>query len=354
MDQDYALALELSRLENAPYESVSTGPASSDHHRPAERAFGSFMMSPRGDRPNEDWTLARALQALEFEIAEDAVEMQDDGNLDPADLGTDFNAKEYRASSCYRQMKSFSTFICFAQVIILIVMISLDGFAPRSENPLIGPSAATLVRWGAKESALIVFNNQWWRLISPIFLHAGIIHIISNVFIQLRVGGYLNIIFGIRIWTWIYISSGIFGNLMSAVFLPESVGVGSSGAVLGMLSAWVVWIIFRWRKIPQQLHYQRNCQLGVVVVSLVITLALSFAPFVDYAAHFGGTINGMLWGLAFLAKELDNIPVRRLVQVVSSSISIALFVYGFYYLAVIVQLDKDRLTYFNENDDWGK
>jgi membrane associated rhomboid family serine protease len=137
---------------------------------------------------------------------------------------------------------------------------------------------------------LIIIRGQWWRLFSAIFLHAGILHLLSNVAIQLRVGGYLNLVFGTPKWMLIYFVSGFFGNMMSCIFLPDSVGVGSSGAVLGMLSAWIVWIIFRWKKIPEQCHRQRNCQLMIVFASVVITLAMSFAQYVDWAAHFGGAV----------------------------------------------------------------
>ena len=45
-------------------------------------------------------------------------------------------------------------------------------------------SSTTLVRFGAKETALIVDEQQWWRLFSPIMVHAGILHILPNVAIQ--------------------------------------------------------------------------------------------------------------------------------------------------------------------------
>lgn len=44
------------------------------------------------------------------------------------------------------------------------------------------------------------------------------------------------------------------------------------------------------RKIPKRYHSQRNCQLVMIVVSVIVTLGMSFAPFVDWAAHFGGAI----------------------------------------------------------------
>jgi membrane associated rhomboid family serine protease len=66
-------------------------------------------------------------------------------------------------------------------------MITIDGFASANENPSIGPPVYSMVRFGAKESALIIKKDEWWRIISPTMLHAGIIHIVPNVAIQVSV-----------------------------------------------------------------------------------------------------------------------------------------------------------------------
>jgi membrane associated rhomboid family serine protease len=218
---------------------------------------------------------------------------------------------------------------------------------------MVGPPAATLVIWGAKESALIKFRKQWWRTISPIFLHAGILHVLSNGFIQLRIGGYLNRVYGTPKWLFIYFISGIFGNMMSCIFLPDSVGVGSSGAVLGMLSSWIAWIIFRWNKIPPESTSQRNCQLLMVTAAVVATLATSFAQFVDFAAHFGGAYAGFLWGIILLSYELDNERNRLAARVTSFLIFLASFIWAVYTLTNNWHPIDTRSEWEN-TDDWHK
>lgn len=47
---------------------------------------------------------------------------------------------------------------------------------------------------GWQNAAKIKYNNEWWRLILPVLLHAGVLHIASNLLIQLRAGSYLEII----------------------------------------------------------------------------------------------------------------------------------------------------------------
>ena len=234
----------------------------------------------------------------------------------------------------------------------MIIMIDKDGMAPYNQNPMYGPPAATLVRYGAKETALIKYHGQWWRLISPIMLHAGIIHLVSNVFIQFRVGGYLNQIFGWFNWLVIYLISGVFGNIVSCIFIPSSVGVGSSGAVLGMLTAWIVWIVFRWKKIPTECRSQRNCQLVIVTISVVVTLALSFAPFVDWGAHFGGALMGLLSAFVMLSSELDKKNTRYAVRVIGFIGIFVLYTVSLYWLVHIVRPSTINLPYWAANDDF--
>eukprot|EP01041_Mallomonas_annulata_P001135 gene1135-2197_t len=251
-------------------------------------------------------TFSRALAVMDFQMEHDFAdrkkstpkidieklahdhEHDHDGETDVRRETTDYAEKEYRAASCCRQLVSLSTFVCIGQLCVLAYMVHQDGLAPNTVNPNIGPSAYTLVKYGGKDAWAIVEKGQWYRLISPVCLHAGVIHIATNVLIQLRIGGYLNRVFGSVRWLLIYSLSGIFGNMLSCIFLPLDVGVGSSGAVLGMSSSWLIWIIFRWRKIPKEARSQRNCQLLLISFTVGITLAFSFTPYVDWAMHFGG------------------------------------------------------------------
>lgn len=107
------------------------------------------------DGPNQDWKLANLLQTLEFEIAENNYHREN---------YHDFESKEISASnSIKRQLLTFSALICLVQIILLICMVETDGFASSKENSSMGPPAYALVRYGAKESALIVYKTEIWR-----------------------------------------------------------------------------------------------------------------------------------------------------------------------------------------------
>lgn len=296
----------------------------------------------------DDWTLARTLQSLEFEMANEIDDEFED--LEEAD----FHSKEVRASGCKRQLCTLSAFIVLVDIAVFIASCRSEGLAPLSENSMLGPPITVLVRFGAKEAALQVYEKEWWRLLSAIVLHGGVWHLIPNALIQLRVGGYLNLVFGTPMWFMIYFITGIFGNMCSTIFTPEKVGVGASGSILGMLTSWIVWIIFRWKKIPKRFHSQRNCQLGVVVGAVAITLITSFAPYVDWAVHFGGAIQGILWGVLLLSKELDVANTRMFVRFVAFMISFGLIAYASYYIVYYVHPSKELLDYFEYNDDWSR
>jgi hypothetical protein len=125
------------------------------------------------------------------------------------------------------------------------------------------------------------------------------------------------------------------------VYELNTIGLGSNGAIIGLLSSWSVWIIFRWRKVPKAYHRQRNCQLATVTVAVLIVLGrwsykysacsfsphkgLSFATFVDWAANLvdnchylglanlltqGGAVQGILWGAVVLSHELENVRTK--------------------------------------------
>jgi hypothetical protein len=200
IDSDHAFALSLSEMENELRDNRNPAPTSPHNESFFQRVLsrintGEFMyrrtksnnsinyVPPNETMPSDgnhdDWSLARALQAMEFE-------MQEDLNLGVSHSATetDFNNKELRASSCKTQLLTISTAVVLTQIGILIAIIQIYGYAPRPVNPLIGPDAQALINFGAKEAGLIVKRGEWWRCITAIFLHAGILHILSNGAIQ--------------------------------------------------------------------------------------------------------------------------------------------------------------------------
>ena len=108
---------------------------------------------------------------------------------------------------------------------------------PMRINPSFGPGQDVLLKLGALKGQVLVEDGKWWLLVTPIFLHAGIIHFLLNsgmFFILCRTiernHGWLHT-------ALLFLLSGIVGNMVSAFLQPTLVVVGSSGGIFGLLGA---------------------------------------------------------------------------------------------------------------------
>jgi len=197
------------------------------------------------------------------------------------------------------------------QTIVLIVMMIQCTIAPFQINPMIGPPPDALDYWGGKNAYKILNDNEEWRLVTPIFLHAGIIHLFCNVSVQIDVGQFFEREWGSGIWLFIYLMSGIGSSIFSVCMMPNNVSVGSSGAVMGLFGGKLGEIFCRGcesKKTTQGRigHEVRREQLGAVLCSVSVVMAFSFVPFVDWAAHLGGLVAGFVASFLCFAPQIKT------------------------------------------------
>ncbi|CAM9745362.1 unnamed protein product, partial [Hapterophycus canaliculatus] len=100
---------------------------------------------------------------------------------------------------------------------------------------------------GAKHLTLIQ-EGQVWRLLTPILLHGGVLHIFMNLTSQFRMGTFLEERWGTRNWLIVYWVGGLGGNLLSCVASPDKVGVGASGAIYAIMGGWLSHVICTWHE----------------------------------------------------------------------------------------------------------
>ncbi|KAJ0962429.1 hypothetical protein J5N97_030257 [Dioscorea zingiberensis] len=180
---------------------------------------------------------------------------------------------------------------CFAR------FLGRFSFQPLKENPLIGPSSSTLLKMGGLDVTSVVKKHQGWRLVTCIWLHAGIVHILANMLSLLFIGIRLEQEFGFVRIGLLYLISGLGGSVMSALFLQGSISVGASGALFGLLGAMLSELITNWT-----IYVNKFAALLTLVVIIVINLAVGILPHVDNFAHIGGFISGFLLGFVFLIR----------------------------------------------------
>jgi membrane associated rhomboid family serine protease len=171
------------------------------------------------------------------------------------------------------------------------------SFQPFKENPLLGPSSHTLEKMGALDVSKVVDHHQGWRLITCIWLHGGLFHLLANMLSLLVIGIRLEQEFGFIRIGLLYIISGFGGSILSALFLQSNISVGASGAVFGLLGAMLSELITNWT-----IYANKMAALSTLVIIIVINLAVGILPHVDNFAHLGGFSSGFLLGFVFLMR----------------------------------------------------
>ncbi|KAG0450447.1 hypothetical protein HPP92_026923 [Vanilla planifolia] len=171
------------------------------------------------------------------------------------------------------------------------------SFESLKTNPLLGPSVSTLNKMGAMLVSQVVDERQYWRLITCSWLHAGLIHVLSNMLSLLFIGIRLEQEFGFVRIGLLYIISGFGGSLMSALFIKSSISVGASGALFGLLGSMLSELVTNWT-----IYSNKFASLLTLLVVIAINLALGILPHVDNFAHIGGFISGVLLGFLFLIR----------------------------------------------------
>ncbi|XP_022755775.1 RHOMBOID-like protein 1 isoform X1 [Durio zibethinus] len=171
------------------------------------------------------------------------------------------------------------------------------SFQPLKENPLLGPSSSTLETMGALEVSKVVHRHQAWRLISCIWLHAGVFHILANMLSLVFIGIGLEQEFGFVRIGLVYLIAGFGGSLMSSLFIQTGISVGASGALFGLLGSMLSELITNWT-----IYANKLAALLTLILIIVINLAMGILPHVDNFAHIGGFLSGFLLGFVFLIR----------------------------------------------------
>lgn len=171
------------------------------------------------------------------------------------------------------------------------------SFQPLKENPLFGPSSDTLEKMGALKWNKVVHGDQGWRLITCMWLHAGVIHLLANMLSLVFIGIRLEQQFGFVRVGIIYLLAGFGGSIMSSLFIQENISVGASGALFGLLGAMLSELLINWT-----IYSNKIAALLTLVIIIAINLAVGILPHVDNFAHIGGFLAGFLLGFVLLVR----------------------------------------------------
>lgn len=205
----------------------------------------------------------------------------------------------------------------YVTVILIAIMVIIYGLMALT-------SAQTFLAVGGKWNDGIL-AGQWWRFITPIFLHIGFEHLLLNMVTLYFLGYQIEALFGHWRYFVIFMLSGIGGNLASFAFNPNALSAGSSTAIFGLFGAFLMLGESFW-EFP---YIRQMTKTFLLFIGLNLVFGL-VSPGTDLAGHLGGLIIGFLSGYIVAVPKIGKISfIKRIIAViVTILIMIGLYYYG--------------------------
>ena len=212
-----------------------------------------------------------------------------------------------KAEDVFRKKKPIITYVLIGiNILFYIISIFLSGFF---DSMLLDPS--------------LIRDGEYYRLITSMFVHGGIIHLLCNMYCLYVIGPQVESFFGHAKYIIIYVISGLVAALMSLV-ITNSASLGASGAIFGLLGS-ILYFGYHYRiYLGQTLRSQI---IPLILLNLFIGFVLSG---VDNAAHIGGLIGGILISMA-LGVKYKSTKIEKVNGFILTTIFTAFLIYlGFF------------------------
>jgi len=171
-------------------------------------------------------------------------------------------------------------------------------------SSILQPSSEALIRAGADFGPLEAAGEKW-RMVSCMFVHIGIIHLIVNMMALSDVGRVVERLYGSQKFLIIYFLSGITGSLTSLFWSPAFVSAGASAAIFGVIGAQVIYVLVHRKYFTAAAIHSHYGALAMLVAFSVIATIFNIP--IDHAAHIGGFICGVLAGFALVPRVMSNV-----------------------------------------------
>lgn len=211
------------------------------------------------------------------------------------------------------------------------------------------PSLDQLMQWGADRPDNVLIYGEWWRIVTAMFVHVGIIHLATNMWCLWNLGLLAEPLMGSFGLFAAYILTGAAGNLLSTMKnwispLHDSsgatffqAGAGASGAVFGIAGALIVLLNSKLLPIPvPELKRLRKSVIYFAAINLIIGFSVNFGKGltgveIDNSAHIGGFLCGLLFAVPMVPRIGSQRTVFQLRLRLAIGMVVGLLVlFGFY------------------------
>ena len=140
---------------------------------------------------------------------------------------------------------------------------------------------------------LLISEGEYWRLVTPIFLHASFAHLLFNMFSLYIFGPELEQLAGKARFLTIYVLAGLVGNV--ATYLMHDwnyMSVGASGAIYGIFGAFAALVYYTRNFMPQL----KQIIIPIIVIGIIMTF---LQPQINVTAHIAGLVTGFILGMVY-------------------------------------------------------
>ena len=149
----------------------------------------------------------------------------------------------------------------------------------------------------------LILQGELWRLITPILIHASILHIGMNMYALLILGPVVERTYGKLRFLELYLMAGLLGNTFSFFFTQEP-SLGASTAIFGLISAQAVYIY------RNRVYYGKQARpmLMNILFIILLNVLIGFIPGIDYWGHLGGLLGGLIfaWGAGPVFESVES------------------------------------------------
>jgi rhomboid protease GluP len=224
-------------------------------------------------------------------------------------LAAEIKRKQKETEEVFSYGKVFFTYLLLMINILIFFVVESVGDSQSVE---------TLIDFGAKYNPSII-EGEWWRIITSMFLHIGLLHLFMNMLAVYYLGSIVERIYGSLRFLFIYFLAGIGGGLASFAF-SMNVSAGASGALFGLFGA-----LLYFGTIHKQIFLQTMGKGVLLVIAINVVFGFT-VPQIDNAAHLGGLLAG------FIASAIIHLPKKRDFR----RQALAFIVYGVMIVSLIV------------------
>lgn len=214
----------------------------------------------------------------------------------------------------------------------------------------VSPTEDQLIEFGANHAGLVLMNGEWWRIVTAMFVHVGLLHLATNMWCLWNLGLLAEPLMGSVGVFAVYVLTGAAGNLLSTCVnwirpiheggnLVFPAGAGASGAVFGIAGALIVLLKSNRLPVPpMELKRLRRSVIYFAALNLIFGFSINVGTYVigsglniDNMAHVGGFTCGLVFALPMVPRLGSSREVfqRRLRFAIVMVVGI-LVLFGFY------------------------